>query len=142
MALDITIPSALEQQLEQAAQYQGLSTETYALQLLEQSLQLITYIGQPRQPLTVQELATLQPIAQRLAAVNWTHYRLLQDKATAGSLTPEEHQTLLAMADHIEALNLERIEALSKLASDRGRSIATLIEELDLAPHQNVGISH
>ena len=52
MALDITIPSALEQQLKQAAQQQGLPTETYALQLLEQSLQFLIYIGQPRQPLT------------------------------------------------------------------------------------------
>jgi len=142
MALNLTLPIALEQQLQQAALRQGLPPEAYALQLLEQSLQLITYIGQPRHPLTPQELATLQPIAQRLAAINWPHYHSLQDKRDLGTLTPTEHQTLLSIADHLEALNVERIEALSAIARYRGTTVAELIEELDLASQPNARVPH
>lgn len=142
MALNLTIPSALEQQLQQAARQQGLPPETYALQLLAQSLQLITYIGQPRQPLTPTELATLEPIAQRLAALPWDDYHSLQDKRDRGLLTPTEHQTLLSLSDHIEALNVERLQALSMIARDRGQTIADVIEELDLAPKSNAGVTN
>lgn len=64
-------------------------------------------------------------------------YKDLAKKRDAESLTPSEYDELLDLTDRIERFEVQRLEALSRLAKLRGLSLRALIGELGLQPSPN-----
>lgn len=69
-----------------------------------------------------------------MATDEWAKYRELIDKRDAERLTTEEHSVLLSLSDKVEALNVQRISAVAKLAMLRNTSIDALMDEMELKP--------
>jgi hypothetical protein len=61
-------------------------------------------------------------------------FRKLNRKRKAETITPEEHQELLALIDRIEQFDVERVKYLAELANLRGKSLTALMKELDIHP--------
>jgi hypothetical protein len=81
-----------------------------------------------------EEAALLLQINQGLPAELRDRLALLQAKSEDESLTPGEHAELLALVPPVEALELQRIEALSKLARLRGVPLTALMDDLGIQP--------
>jgi hypothetical protein len=60
--------------------------------------------------------------------------RRLREKSEDEVLTPDEHAELLALVARVEALEVERMEDLSRLARLRGVSLPTLMDDLGIRP--------
>jgi hypothetical protein len=58
----------------------------------------------------------------------------LNEKSEDEALTPDEHAELLGLVAQVEALEVERIENLSRLARLRGMSLTALMDELGIRP--------
>lgn len=81
-----------------------------------------------------EEAGLLQKINQGLPPDVQQRYDELTAKRRAETLTPEEHQELLALIDHIERADAERVQALTELAQLRNVSVTTLMAELVIRP--------
>lgn len=81
-----------------------------------------------------EEAGLLQKINQGLPPDVQQRYDELTAKRRAETLTPEEHQELLALIDHIERADAERVQALTELAQLRNVSVTTLMAELGIRP--------
>jgi hypothetical protein len=78
------------------------------------------------------EAELLQQINQGLPPDVQRRYDELAAKRRAETLTPEEHQELLALVDRIEQADAERVRALIELAQLRNVSVTTLMAELGI----------
>jgi hypothetical protein len=56
----------------------------------------------------------------------------LTKKRREETLTPGEHQELLALVDHIEQADVERVQTLIELALQRNVTVTTLMAELGI----------
>jgi hypothetical protein len=61
-------------------------------------------------------------------------YDELMAKRDAETLGDEEHEELLWLTKQVEAFDVARVEALSKLASRRGVTLSALMRQLEIAP--------
>jgi hypothetical protein len=138
MALEIKIPRELEQQLEQAATQAGVAPDVYAMRLLEQGLTFQRPQNKPVQHLSPTETELLQRINHSLSQIDWNRYHTLLAKRDDALLTPDEQAELIALSDQIEAINVDRIHALSELAKIRQQPLKDLIAELGLKPIAHV----
>lgn len=84
--------------------------------------QLAVIQGAPSH-LSAAEAELLQQINLGLSSDLWSEYHTLIDKRHAETLTADEHQRLIELSDQIEALNVERIQALVRLATLRQQSL-------------------
>ena len=80
------------------------------------------------------EAALLEKINQGLPPDVQQRYDELTAKRRAATLTPEEHKELLALTDHNEEADAERLQALTKLAQLRHISVPSLMAELGVRP--------
>lgn len=133
MTLEIKIPSELEQQLHQAADQAGVSADVYILRLLEQNLPTHLSNNSGKRLLHT-EAQLLQHINHSLSAIDWQRYCQLLTQRDAVALSDSEHTELIALSDQIEAMNVDRIQALTELAKIRQTTVRTLITELGLTP--------
>src|SRR6188474_808619 len=120
--MTITITPETEERLRQRAAEEGVDLNTLANSLLSAALLEnaedrntgLSGQGNARPPaspsLPPAEAALLQEINQGLSQVAWDQYHALVKKRRAGTLTPEEHETLIALSDEIEEANTRRIE--------------------------------
>jgi uncharacterized ubiquitin-like protein YukD len=76
----------------------------------------------------------LQQIAQCIPNQLQERYDLLISKRQDNSLTDEEYQELINLGEHIEAIDVKRLENLTKLATLRQMSLNSVIEEFQLQP--------
>jgi hypothetical protein len=76
----------------------------------------------------------LQQITQCIPSQLQERYNLLIDKRQENSLTDEEYQELVNLGEHIEAIDVKRLENLTKLAKLRQISLNDLIQEFNLQP--------
>jgi hypothetical protein len=83
------------------------------------------------------EAQCLLQISQRLPADLQQQYDELIAKRDAETLTAEEHARLLQLSQHAEALDVERVEALTKLAQVRGVTLSEVLKQLKI--DQSVG---
>lgn len=81
-----------------------------------------------------QEAELLEKINQGLSPEAQQRYDALTAKRRAESLTPEEHEELLASIDRIESSDAERVQALLALAQLRKISVEALMAELGIRP--------
>jgi len=86
---------------------------------------------------THEEAELLLRINARLSEDVQRRYAELIVKRDAEKLGGEEHAELLRLTKHVEAFEVARVEALSKLASRRGVTLAALMRHLDMASPGN-----
>ncbi|NJL41147.1 MAG: hypothetical protein HC840_28735 [Leptolyngbyaceae cyanobacterium RM2_2_4] len=134
MALEIKISPELEQQLQQAAAQAGVAPDVYAMRLLEQGLSLTRLQSNSVKRLSSAEAELLQRINHSLSQIDWNRYRTLLTKRDNAVLTLDEQAELIALSDRVEAINVDRIQALTELAKTRQRTVKDLIAELGLKP--------
>ena len=84
--------------------------------------------------LSKEESALLQQINEGLPPDVQQRYDALIEKRQAETLTPDEHQELIALNDQAEEADVERVKALAALAQIRNVSITDLMNELGLLP--------
>jgi hypothetical protein len=81
-----------------------------------------------------QEAELLQRINQGVAPTALQRYDELNAKRQDETLTPEEHQELLALITRIEEADAERLKHLVELAQLRGVSLDALMDQLGIHP--------
>jgi len=125
MSLTLTLPNHTEAQLRELAQQQGVSTETYAAQLLEsfarqQDLRVAT------------ETQLLQQLSLGFSEREWQRYRHLVGLRQDGHLSEAEHQELLSLSDRLEQANAKRMGVLAELAERRQVPVEQLMHEVGI----------
>jgi len=119
---------SIEELLDSAAQLDTPELEHFVSEVL--ALQ-----AKRRAPhLSRDEAALLQKINQGLPPDVQQRYDELMAKLSEETITPNEHQELLAQIDKIEEADAERVQALAELAELRNVSITTLMDELGIHP--------
>ena len=83
------------------------------------------------------EADLLQRIRERLSPELEARYKSLVLKRDSESLTPAEYEELLSFSNQIEGLEVQRLEALVRLAKLREVPFEALIKELGLQPDSN-----
>jgi hypothetical protein len=83
--------------------------------------------------LPYEEAELLLRINRRLPEDIERRYNALLVKRDAEILSEEEYAELLQCTQQVEAFDVARLEALSKLASQRGLTLAELMRQLDIA---------
>ena len=76
----------------------------------------------------------LQQITQCIPNDLQERYNFLISKRQDNSLTYEEYQELINLGEHIEAIDVKRLENLTELAKIRQTSLNSVIEEFQLQP--------
>ncbi|TYQ28301.1 STAS/SEC14 domain-containing protein [Pseudanabaena sp. UWO311] len=76
----------------------------------------------------------LQQITQCIPNQLQERYDLLIGKRQDNALTDEEYQELINLGEHIEAIDVKRLENLTKLAKLRQISLNELIQDFQLQP--------
>jgi hypothetical protein len=61
----------------------------------------------------------------------------LNEQCENQALTPDEHSELVGLVARVEALEVERIECLSRLARLRGVALTALMDELGIRPPED-----
>jgi hypothetical protein len=84
--------------------------------------------------LSKEEAGLLEKINQGLSPEAQQRYDDLTARRQAETLTPEEHQELLTLIDHIERTDAERARNLTDLARLRKVSVPTLMSDLGIRP--------
>jgi hypothetical protein len=82
---------------------------------------------------TQEEAELLLRINGRLPEDVQRRYAELIAKRDADTLGEEEHKELLRLTKQVEAFDVARVEALSKLASRRGVALSALMRQLEIA---------
>ncbi|MEL6136078.1 MAG: hypothetical protein AAFR42_01515 [Cyanobacteria bacterium J06628_6] len=134
MTLNLEITPELEKHLRQAASQLGLSVNTYAVQILHQSLQFQPAQATGTTSLPKEEADLIQVINQSLSDIEWQRYHVLIEKRQAETLQTEEQTALVRLSNRLEMANVERIQAVAKLAQIRNTSIPALMDDLGLKP--------
>ena len=80
------------------------------------------------------EAELLQQATLGLSEDTWQRYHELSEKLQDETLQPDEQQELVGITDKMEAANVKRIEALTKLAELRQTTVDALLDELGLRP--------
>ncbi|MCB0065031.1 MAG: hypothetical protein KDE19_23065 [Caldilineaceae bacterium] len=84
--------------------------------------------------LSTAETDLLREINQGLPESTRLRFRDLKGKRDAATLTPAEHEELLAIIEQVEMRDVERLQALTKLAAIRNVSVRQLMHQLGLLP--------
>lgn len=124
--ITLDLSPELEAQLRAEAANQGLDPQHYILETLHTRL--------AANHLPAAEADLIQHINLGLSAEMWDEYYALIDKRQAETLTADEHHRLIEISDQIEALNVDRIQALVQLAALRQQSLENVMDELGIKP--------
>ena len=129
--ITLDLSPELESQLRAEAAKQGLDPQRYILDTLYTRL---AANQAEATHLPAAEADLLQQINLGLSAEMWDEYYALIDKRQAETLTADEHHRLIEISDQIEALNVERIQALVQLAALRQQSLEDVMGDLGIKP--------
>lgn len=129
--ITLDLSPELEVQLRAEAAKQGLDPQRYILEALHTRLAANQSAANH---LPAAEADLLQRINLGLSAEMWDEYYALIDKRQAETLTTDEHHRLIEISDQIEALNIERIQALVQLAALRQQSLEDVMDNLGIQP--------
>ncbi len=123
--ITLQLPSELEQQLFSAATEQGIEPGIYILNTLQERFQT-------QHSALNTEAELIQQINIGLSPSEWEQYHALIAKRQAETLTQHEHQQLIATSDRLEKLNVQRVQALIKLAELRHQTLPELMKSLGI----------
>ena len=129
--ITLDLSPELETQLRAEAAKQGLDPERYILETLHSQLAVIQ---EAPSHLSGAEAELLQQINLGLSSDLWREYHTLIDKRHAETLTVDEYQRLIELSDQIEALNVQRMQALVHLATLRQQSLEDVMDALGFKP--------
>lgn len=115
-----------EELLEAVSQLSSSDLEQFISQVLELQAQ------RKAPSLPQAETKLLLKINQGIPSEVRRHYGELISKRQAEMLTPEEHNELLRLGEHVENLEAQRMESLMELACLRKTSLTILMEELGI----------
>lgn len=82
--------------------------------------------------LSEHETELLTQINQGLSMEQDARYQVLRDKRDAETLTTTEYQELLSLTQIAEAIQVERLQHLSRLANLRGVSLTQVMTDLEI----------
>jgi hypothetical protein len=128
MTLNLEIPQAIEQQLIQEANLQGVSLDNYLVQVLKRAIRKPVSNGK------LSESQLLKKINLDISESEWTDYKQLIVLRRAEKLNETEHQRLIFLGDKIELANAERFKYLIELAQLRNISLDKLMSDLGIKP--------
>jgi hypothetical protein len=128
MTLNLEIPQAIEQQLIQEANLQGVSLDNYLVQVLKRAIRKPVSNGK------LSESQLLKKINLDISESEWTDYKQLIALRRFGKLNEIEHQRLIFLGDKIELANAERFKYLIELAQLRNVSLDKLMSDLGIKP--------
>ena len=128
MTLNLDIPQAIEQQLIQEANLQGVSLDNYLVQVLKR------VVKKPKSNGKLSESELLKKINLNIAESEWTDYKQLTVLRRAETINEEDYQRLLFLGDKIEVGNAERFKHLIALAQLRQVSLDKLMADLGIKP--------
>jgi len=125
MQIQMQLPT--DELLKAVAQLGAADLEQFAQQVLH-------LVAQQRAPvLPHYEANLLLTINQSAPTFEMqTRCALLVAKRQAEMLTPAEYEELLALTEHFETLNTQRLDALAQLARVRSVSLVTLLHDLGI----------
>jgi hypothetical protein len=84
--------------------------------------------------LSKKESQLLENINAGLSQETWQRYRALIEKRRDENLTSDEHKELIQISDHLEQLNVRRMEHLVELAQLRNLPVRALMKQLGITP--------
>ena len=104
-------------------------------ELRQFTLQVLALTAKRMAPnVTQEEAELLLCINSRHPEAVQRHYDELIAKRDAETLSEVEHDELLRLTQQVEAFDVARVEALSKLAARRGVTLSELMHQLGMAP--------
>ncbi len=130
MTLVVDLAPELENQLRDDASQEGMDPSRYARHMLEEQLRRKRQADAPRLPRTESEL--LQHINEGLPAETWRQYHALIAVRDAGTLTADDHETLVGLIDKVEIAHARRMGYLVELANLRGTTLDELMDALGI----------
>jgi hypothetical protein len=128
MTLNLEIPQAIEQQLIQEANLQGVSLDSYLVQILKR------VVKKPKTNGKISESELLKKINLDISESEWLDYKQLIILRRAENIKEEDFQRLLILGDKIELANAERFKYLIELAQLRNVSLDKLMLDLGIQP--------
>ena len=134
MIITIEIAPSLEQQLRQEAARVGLAPDAYILKAVQERLTQTSQRHHPTPRLSPEETHLLAKINLGLSPTEWEWYHVLVARRKAETLTPDEQTELIALSDHLEAANAQRIGYLAELARVRHTTLDAVMSALGLMP--------
>ena len=107
---------------------------------LEQFVDKVIALRAQRRASTLpqEESKLLQQATLGLSEDTWRRYYELSEKLQNETLQPGEQQELVGITNKMEAANVKRIEALTKLADLRQTTVDALLDELGIRPPTHV----
>jgi hypothetical protein len=134
VTVTLDIDTELLAALRTMARKAGLEPDRYMARALQEHVE--RHQNAPPN-LPQEETRILQQINQGLPAVTWQRYHELVARRRSETLTPEEHQELIALTNEVELWHARRIELVAELAGQRGVSFDALMDELGLKQPAN-----
>jgi hypothetical protein len=133
MTLTIDIEPELEAELRQEAARTGQDARHFIVNTLKERLRGNRQRVSAAPPhLSPGEADLLQRINEGPPPETWQQYNALVAKRRSGTLTPDEHATLIALSNQVEEANARRIGYLVELARLRGTSLPALMDDLGI----------
>ena len=129
--INLTLSEELDQKLRIEATKQGIEPDRYILNTLTTNLK----------PAAPTEASLFNQINTGLSQEAWQQYHALIQKRQAETLTEAELTQLIELTNRLEALNVQRIQALIHLATLRDQTLDEVMEalgintELDVLDH-------
>ncbi len=128
MTLNLEIPQAIEQQLIQEANLQGVSLDNYLVQVLKR------VVKKPKSSDKLSESDLLKKINLNISESEWLDYKQLTAFRRAETISDQDYQRLLLLGNKIELANAERFQYLIALAQLRQVSLDKLMADLGIKP--------
>ena len=130
MPLTVQLTEELEAQVRKEAEGHQIDAAEYVLRTMRDRLTESSAGRVPR--LSRGEAELLEGINRGLSQETWQRYHELLGKRRAETLTPREHEALVALSDQVEEMNARRMEQVAQLARLRHTSLEGLVRELGL----------
>jgi hypothetical protein len=101
-------------------------------ELREYSAQVVAIYQERESAAVTAETPLLDVVHRSLPQPRQQRWDELLAKRDDASLTPSEYEELLQLTDEVEALNVQRMTAVSQLAQARGVDLRTMMRQLNL----------
>ena len=131
MTVTLELPAELAAALHVMAEKAGMDPDRYFAQALQEHVERRR--NEPPR-LSREETRLLQQINRGLPAETWKRYQELVAKRRAETLTPVEHQELMALTNEVELWSAHRIELVRASAQLRNVPLTAMMRELGLTP--------
>ncbi len=128
MTLNLELPQAIEQQLIQEANLQGISLDNYLVQFLKRT------VHKPKTKKQLSESALLKKINLDFSEAEWADYKQLIVLRRSETINEQDYQRLLFLGDKLELANAKRFKYLIELAKLRQVSLDKLMSDLGIKP--------